>query len=273
MQSGLNRLGMDLSKTDIFITHRHIDHFGLVSKLVTDSTRILMGRADKVLLESWKGIGTIAAFARQNGFPENELKAVFDKHPASQFELDWLPQLNAVDDGDALEVGGYRFRCVATPGHSVGHTCLYEPNKKILLAGDHILMDITPNITCWSEAENPLAFFLDSLDRVGRLNIDLILPGHRRLIDRPRDRIEQLKKHHARRLAEVLSILNGSSMSAFQIASNMTWDFVSEGWDQFPATQKWFATGEAISHLRYLERAGRLIQKKEKEIIKFNIRK
>jgi glyoxylase-like metal-dependent hydrolase (beta-lactamase superfamily II) len=272
MQGGLNSLGIDLSKSDIFITHRHIDHYGLVSKLVTDSTRVFMGRPDKVLLESWKGIDAIAAYARQNGFPENELKAVFDKHPAAQFDLDWLAQLSALDDGDVLEIDGYNFRCVATPGHTVGHTCLYEPSKKILLAGDHILMDITPNIVCWSDGENPLRLFLASLDKVDKLKVDLVLPGHRGLIDRHRDRIEELKKHHARRLAEVLSIFNGCSMNAFQIASNMTWDFVSEGWDQFPATQKWFATGEAISHLRYLEKAGRLIQKTEKKIIKFNIR-
>ena len=273
MQSGLNSLGLDLSKSDIFITHRHIDHFGLVSKLLTDSTRIFMGRPDKILLASWKGIGTIASYACKNGFPERELKAVFDKHPAAQFDLDWIPKISALDDGDALEIGGYNLRCVATPGHTIGHTCLYEPAKKILLAGDHILMDITPNIVCWSEAEDPLALFLASLDKVDKLKIDLVLPGHRRLIDRPGERIKALKKHHTRRLAEVLSILNGGSMNAFEIASNMTWDFVSESWDRFPATQKWFATGEAISHLRYLERTGRLIQKTVKEIIKFCIRK
>lgn len=273
MQRGLNNLGIDLTKGDIFITHRHVDHFGLVSKLVTDSTRIFMGRIDKVLLESWKGIGSIAAYARQNGFPEDELKAVFDKHPASQFDLRWVPKVRVLDDGDALEVGGYNFRCVATPGHTVGHTCLYEPTKNILLAGDHILMDITPNIICWSDEEDPLRLFLASLDKVDRLKVDLVLPGHRRLINKPGDRIEELKKHHARRLTEVLSILDGHSMSAFQIASNMTWDFVSESWDRFPATQKWFATGEAISHLRYLEKAGRLNQKTEHETIKFNMRK
>jgi glyoxylase-like metal-dependent hydrolase (beta-lactamase superfamily II) len=273
MQRGLNSLGIDLAKSDIFLTHRHIDHFGLVAKLVSDSTRIFIGRPDKILLESWKGIGTIAAYARQNGFPENELKAVFDKHPATQFDLDWVNKLSAVDDGDVLKFGGYHFRCVATPGHTIGHTCLYEPTKKILLAGDHILMDITPNIVCWSDAENPLKLFLASLDKIDQLKVDHVLPGHRRLIDRPKERIEELRKHHARRLEEVLSILDGSSMTAFQTASNMTWDFVSESWDQFPATQKWFATGEAISHLRYLQKAGTIIQKTENKIIKFDIRK
>jgi glyoxylase-like metal-dependent hydrolase (beta-lactamase superfamily II) len=273
MQRGLNTLGVDLSKSDIFITHRHIDHFGLVSKLLTDSTRIFMGRQDKVLLEAWKGIGTIADDARLNGFPENELKAVFDKHPASQFDLGWVRQTKVLDDGDVVAIGAYHFKCVATPGHTIGHTCLYEPDKKILLAGDHILMDISPNIVCWSDTENPLAHFLASLDKVQKLQVDRVLPGHRGLIDTPGDRIAELKKHHAARLDEVLALLNGSSMSAFQVASNMTWDIASENWGQFPAPQKWFATGEAISHLRYLEEAGRLIRKTDKKIIKFGVSK
>jgi len=53
----------------------------------------------------------------------------------------------------------------------------------------------------------------------------------------------------------------------------MTWDSGSENWDQFPATQKWFAKGEAISHLRYLEKAGRLTRKADKKVIEFEIRK
>jgi glyoxylase-like metal-dependent hydrolase (beta-lactamase superfamily II) len=273
MQRGLNALGVDLLKSDIFITHRHIDHFGLVSKLLTDSTRVFMGRQDKVLLQAWKGIGTIADYARLNGFPEKEIKAVFDKHPASQFDLDWVRQTKTMDDGDVMTIGAYHFKCIATPGHTIGHTCLYEPDKKILLAGDHILMDISPNILCWSDGENPLAYFLASLDKVQKLHVDLVLPGHRRLMDTPGDRIAELKKHHADRLDEVLALLIGSPMNAFQIASNMTWDSFSENWDQFPPTQKWFATGEAISHIRYLEEAGRLMRKTEKKIVKFELRK
>jgi len=258
MQRGLNALGIDLSKSDIFITHRHIDHFGLVSKLLTDSTRIFMGRQDKVLLEAWKGIGTIADYARLNGFPEKEIKAVFDKHPASQFDLDWVRQTKTLDDGDVITIGAYHFKCVATPGHTIGHTCLYEPDKKILMAGDHILMDISPNIQCWSDTENHLKHYLASLDKVHKLQVDLVLPGHRRLIDNPRARIEELKKHHAHRLDEVLTILKKGPLSAFQMAAHMTWDIDCDSWDQFPVAQKWFATGEAMSHLRYLEEDGKL---------------
>jgi hypothetical protein len=33
----------------------------------------------------------------------------------------------------------------------------------------------------------------------------------------------------------------------------MTWDIRCDRWEDFPVAQKWFATGEAIAHLRFLE--------------------
>jgi glyoxylase-like metal-dependent hydrolase (beta-lactamase superfamily II) len=260
MQRGLAALGVDLSKSDIFITHLHADHFGLVSRLVTDSTDILFSRPEKELMESWEGFGAMVEYAAQNGFPENQLKAALDKHPGAKFGSDWVPELKVLDDGDEIDIGDYHFKCVTTPGHTLGHTCLYEPGKKILLAGDHVLGDITPNIQCWSDTANPLKHYLASLDKVEKLQIDLVLPGHRSLIDDAGARIEELKIHHARRLNEALNILKNGPMSAFQIASQMTWDIVCESWDQFPVAQKWFATGEAISHLRYLEEEGRIVR-------------
>ena len=38
----------------------------------------------------------------------------------------------------------------------------------------------------------------------------------------------------------------------------MTWDLTYRSWDEFPMVQKWFATGEAMAHLRFLEREGRV---------------
>jgi glyoxylase-like metal-dependent hydrolase (beta-lactamase superfamily II) len=140
----------------------------------------------------------------------------------------------------------------------MGHICLYEPDKKVLVAGDHILIDITPNIQCWSDEQNPLKHYLASLDKVAGFEVDLVLPGHRRLIRDHQARIEELKSHHAHRLAEVLAILEGASMTAFEVASRMTWDLKCDHWNDFPVAQRWFATGEAIAHLRLLEEAGKV---------------
>jgi len=266
MQAGLRTIGIDLASADIFITHLHADHFGLVTRLATDTSHIYFSRPEKELMDSWEGFGTMIAYAGQNGFPEDELQAALDKHPGAKYGSEWIPDMKLLEDGDGIDVGDYHFKCVATPGHTMGHICLYEPDKEILIAGDHILIDITPNIQCWSDTQNPLKHYLASLEKVYSLTVDLTLPGHRRLIRDHRARIEELKQHHADRLTEVLSILNRGALNAFQVASQMTWDIDSESWDHFPVAQKWFATGEAISHLRFLEEEGRLARNAGGEI-------
>jgi glyoxylase-like metal-dependent hydrolase (beta-lactamase superfamily II) len=271
MQNGLQKLGVELSQSDIFITHLHADHFGLVTKLASDSSDILFSRPEKELMESWEGFGAMMAYARKNGFPEGELKAALDKHPGAKYGSDWIPELKVLDDGDKISIGDYHFKCVATPGHTMGHICLYEATKKILIAGDHILIDITPNIQCWSDSQNPLKHYLSSLDKIYKLEIDMVLPGHRRLIDDHRARISELKEHHHNRLYEVLEILNKHPMHAFEIASRMTWDINAETWDHFPVAQKWFATGEAIAHLRYLEKEEKVTRENKNELILFSL--
>jgi glyoxylase-like metal-dependent hydrolase (beta-lactamase superfamily II) len=172
-----------------------------------------------------------------------------------------MPEIRILHDGDEIVAADYCFQCVSTPGHSLGHTCLYEPDKKILVAGDHILIDITPNIQCWTDEQNPLQDYLASLDKVNDMEIDLVLPGHRRIITDHRKRIAELKEHHKTRLEEVLSILADHPQTAFEVASQMTWELDADSWDDFPRAQKWFATGEAIAHLRYLQRKDLIVRK------------
>jgi glyoxylase-like metal-dependent hydrolase (beta-lactamase superfamily II) len=266
MQAGLRQLDIDLGKTDFFITHLHADHFGLLSKLVTGASRVFFNRPETELIEAsgwWK---RMIAYAAKNGFPEDELREALQSHPGRKFGSEWIPEMNILRDGDQIIAGNYRFTCVSTPGHSMGHTCLYEPDKKILVAGDHILIDITPNIQCWTDEQNPLQDYLASLDKVNDMEIDLVLPGHRRLITDHRARIRELKEHHRTRLGEVVSILGSDPLTAFQVASRMTWDLDAPSWEDFPRAQKWFATGEAIAHLRYLERKDFILRKDEERM-------
>lgn len=271
MQGGLSQLGVDLANTDFFITHLHADHFGLVSRLVTDTGTIYFNRPDSEVIEAWGGWEVMIDYGGRSGFPEDELRAALQNHPGYKYGSQWVPELSILEEDDQINIGDYRFRCVETPGHTRGHICLYEPAKRILVSGDHILNDITPNIQCWSDREDPLKDYLASLDKVYELGVDLVLPGHRRLFRNFKERIQELKHHHHRRADEVLWILRKGPRTAFEVASEMTWDITYESWDLFPISQKWFATGEAIAHLRYLEEKGKVCRGQDAKTITFSL--
>ncbi|MBN1664482.1 MAG: MBL fold metallo-hydrolase [Deltaproteobacteria bacterium] len=268
MQEGLKELDVDLSKTDIFLTHLHADHTGLVSRLATKDSIVYFNRPDSEMTGGW---GNMGASAGENGFPENQLEAALKSHPGYKYSPEAPPAYTILEDGDRVDVGAYHFQCVQTPGHTRGHMCLYDADKKLLLSGDHILIDITPNIACFSEREDPLHDYLASLDRVYQLDVTMTLPGHRRIMDDHRARIEELRVHHRERADEVLEILRKGPLNAFQIASQMTWDITYPSWDMFPVSQRWFATGEAIAHVRFLESNGEIKRNKDGKVITFSI--
>lgn len=262
--SGLKECDVDLRQADFFITHMHADHSGLVSTLAVEGARIYFGRADAEIMrfatpEHWE---KLVDFARKCGFPGEELEKAIRSHPGRRYSPNTSLNLCVLKDNDTISIGDYLFECIETPGHTAGHICLYEPSKKIFICGDHILVDITPNITLSFEERNPLKEYLVSLDKVYDLDVELVLPGHRSIFKNQKERIRELKQHHQTRLEEIISILVKGKQNAFRIASQMTWDIGYKSWDLFPPAQKLFAFGEALAHLKYLEEEGKV----EKEI-------
>lgn len=257
--AGMEKLGADLADTDFFITHVHADHSGLVYDLAAEQSAVYCSRTDADLMratmspEYWRDVN--ASFS-QHGF--NHMKIENPKRFIKQYISGSDLNFTYVDEGYLLRVGDYRLICVMTPGHTPGHVCLYEPAKKVLFAGDHILKDITSNITAWAGVEDSLGQYLASLDKISRLEIDLVLPGHREAVTDCRGRIAELKQHHRQRLAEILTILEKGAMNASQVASLMTWDMNGESWDDSSVYQKWFAVGEAIAHLDHLVEKGKV---------------
>ncbi|MGZ6202938.1 MAG: MBL fold metallo-hydrolase [Thermodesulfobacteriota bacterium] len=271
MKAGLKELGVDTKKTDFFITHLHADHFGLVSNLNTDTSKIYFNQPDADRFKSGFRLDAFLNFARLNGYPENELEKALQSHPGLKFRAKENLAFRILKEGDILSIGNYGFKCIETPGHTWGHMCLYEPDKKIFVSGDHILNDITPNIQLWSDEWDPLKEYLASLDKVYQLDIELVLPGHRGIFKNCKERIQELKHHHQNRLEEIISILGKGCLNAFQVASKMSWDILSDSWDLFPVSQKWFATGEAIAHLKYLKEKGRIRSEMRKQKTVFSI--
>ncbi|MDH7478682.1 MAG: MBL fold metallo-hydrolase [Syntrophomonadaceae bacterium] len=251
--AGLKKVGVNLAAVDFFITHMHADHSGLVYELAAEGSAVYSSEADARLIQEtmtadhWQEVG---AYYCRHGFSSISISnpKKFIRSYISGCEMDFT----YVEDGCTLEVGEYRFSCISTPGHTPGHMCLYEPGQRLLIGGDHILADITSNITSWKGFRDSLGQYLNSLDRIDGLEVDLVLPGHRGILDNCRERVRQLKSHHQQRLHEILAILEQGAMNAHQVASQMEWDLAYDSWEQFPTYQQWFAVGEAISHLEHL---------------------
>ena len=260
IRTGLTQLGIDLEKTDFFITHLHADHFALAPRLATKHSVVYMSEIEAERLKEKAPWDDMLIFAELNGFPREELQTALLKHPGYKYGGTKQVPVTTLKDGDRLTMGDYVFTCLLTPGHTKGHMCLYEPRRKILFSGDHILGDITPNIQLWTDTDDSLKAYLLSLDRILNFEVDLVLPGHRHRVLNCHARVHQLKSHHRARAEEVLNILSNGGKCAFEVASQMSWDIDCDSWDDFPVPQKWFATGEAIAHLKFLENKG-LIKK------------
>ena len=274
MQAGLHELDVDLSKTDFFITHCHGDHFGLVPRLINNGAAIYINTREADVLQRIKSgaiISEIADFIHASGFPESEVDHIFPDRGSAFKRVDSLP-FRFVDDGDCVEAGDYQLQCVRTPGHTKGHICLYEPTKKFLIAGDHLLGDITPGIQGRCNTEDPLKEYLQSLDKIDALDIEMVLPGHRGLFKNCHERITELQEHHRQRAQEVIAVVREGELDTYQVASRMTWDVDCDSWDVFPLMQQFFATGEACAHLRYLEEQGIIQSKVQQGRVVYSLR-
>jgi glyoxylase-like metal-dependent hydrolase (beta-lactamase superfamily II) len=193
------------------------------------------------------------------GFPDEDLQKVTRSHPGNRYRscADSI-HFYFLKDGDRLNVGDYEFVCVSTPGHTKGHLCLHESKEKVLLAGDHILKDITPTIQLWNDRDNPLGEYYNSLRKVDLLDIGLVLPGHRDVFDHVTERIREIRSLHLQRSEEILMVLAKKRETAYQLASEVQWNSDGETWSSFPEFHRWLATGEVLAHLRFLEEKGRV---------------
>jgi glyoxylase-like metal-dependent hydrolase (beta-lactamase superfamily II) len=164
-----------------------------------------------------------------------------------------------LDGGEEITVGRFAFRVLWTPGHSTGHICLFDARNKVLLSGDHVLPHITPSVGLHVRApSNPLADYLDSLRLVGRLEAELVLPGHGEPFHGLPERTGELIAHHHRRLDEIRGLLEREperALTGYAIASRMNWSR-RRTWDDLSGFERRMAVTEALAHIELLHARG-----------------
>ena len=244
--------------SQIVVTHIHPDHYGLVGKLrQLSQAKIALHHLEKDKIESRyinidNLLQKIAHWLHSNGVPPDE---VTELKAASlgviKFIAPTLPDVT-LNGGETISTGAFNLQVLWTPGHSPGHICLYEPTKKVLLSGDHILPTITPHIGLHPQSsENPLGDFINSLNTVKKLDVNLVLPGHGNSFTDLASRIKKLIQHHEQRIAEVLTPIRIKPKTAYQISAEITWLPGTGGvsWQDLSPLNRRLAIAETIAHL------------------------
>jgi glyoxylase-like metal-dependent hydrolase (beta-lactamase superfamily II) len=170
----------------------------------------------------------------------------------SAFLTGIIEPTRALRDGEKVRIAHRSWTIVHTPGHSRSHVCLWSPEDRLLISGDHLLGTITPHIDYHGEGD-PLGDFLVSLRKIEQLDPDLVLPGHGRPFSDGGARARSVERHHDRRLGSILQVIRREPHTLDEITDGI-----------FGSTllnfQRRLALGEALAHLAYLVKRGEVEQ-------------
>ncbi|MDZ4266435.1 MAG: MBL fold metallo-hydrolase [Mycobacterium sp.] len=255
---GLSKAGCDITDVSaVLITHVHPDHYGLAGRVREHSGAwVGVHPADAAVLPTRYGeveplVASMRDLLVDCGVPEVELDELSSASLGiRQFVRQAEPD-RFIDDGDRLPLPGWNLRAIWTPGHSPGHLCFAEPDRRLMLTGDCVLPRITPNISVHpQQAANPLADFLASLAKLRGYQPDEVLPAHEYRFDAFTTRLDELFAHHRTRLGEIeRAVADCPGATCWQITTRLGW---SRPWAQVPNFMRRAANGETLAHLALL---------------------
>ena len=253
----------------LLVTHIHPDHYGAAGVLTHDwGAQLYLHRLEIPLvhpryLELDALVADVHRYLLANGVPESDAEVMQNASRSFAKSVTTAPVAVPLDGAETIELGQRTLRVEWTPGHSPGHVCLFDPEDRLLFAGDELLPEDTPNIGLHPQSTpNPLADFLSSLQRLAQLDPQLVLPAHGRPFDTAAARVEELREFHERRKRRILEILDGRTVSAWEVALGI-WGHRAHHWEQRLALQ------EALAHLQTMAEEDQLVKLVSAEAVRW----
>lgn len=258
-----NRLGFeDISQ--ILVTHAHPDHYGMAGRIAgLSGATIAMHPMEQAVIDPRYVhmedlLHKTDAMLTANGLPHDDMVKLRDATMGLENYVVTAQPERLLREAEIITTGEFTFRIIWSPGHSSGHLCLYEEDRKVLVSGDHILPTITPNISLNPlSIENPLGRYIASLREIRMLDADIVLPGHGQPFDKLQERIDTIIKHHDWRNAEIRASMNHEPVTAVQMARVIRWG-TNSSFSDLPAFHQRMAIFETIAHLDMMTADGKL---------------
>jgi glyoxylase-like metal-dependent hydrolase (beta-lactamase superfamily II) len=280
----LNLSWMDVR--DIVVTHHHPDHYGLAGWLQSQSgCKVWMTeRAHTEALLMWgDGFGDVAGNdagndkdngndkynGNDNGKDINDfLPVYFSRHGMTDewsngikahlesfnSQVEPQPVVSYLNVAEPFKMGRREWQLIVTGGHAPGHVSLYHADSGLMICGDAVLPQISPNVSLLPGSDpQPLQTFLQGLRELGNYPVSMAFPGHRESFAGFTHRVNSLLAHHEERLDTAAALLTSGPLSGFAVCEVLFSSRVTS------VHQMRFAMSETLAHLAELVRRERAV--------------
>jgi glyoxylase-like metal-dependent hydrolase (beta-lactamase superfamily II) len=243
-------------------THAHSDHWGQAGPIVDRAgCEFWMHpnheHATRAATDWQSVLAQRLEVGRQSGVPQAALERYAERLAQQKADSSGVARVLEPDrplvNGVQIETDLGPWTVYETPGHAPSHVCLYQPDLRVLISGDHVLGRISLFYD-YGWTPDPVGEFLSSLDVVDRLDARLGLSGHGKpFVDVP-GHIDGSRQLALTRVEATLGALSNEPRPAVAIASE-----VHGGQPLTEANASWFLQ-ETLCYLRHLEREERVVR-------------
>jgi glyoxylase-like metal-dependent hydrolase (beta-lactamase superfamily II) len=258
LERALSMVNLRLEHVRLVVcTHAHSDHYGQAATIVDragcelwmhpNHGHMTQGGADR---EEW--LRRRLEIARQSGVPPAPLEQYAEARRGMSTGISRMiePDSDLVG-GVEIDTDLGRWVVHETPGHAPSHVCLHQPERRLLISGDHLLGRISLYYD-YGYTPDPVGEFLGSLDTVEALDVRLCLSGHGRTFVDVQAHIEGNRKLVGERVSRVLEVVEERGpLTAFDVTPHVYGEAVTA------ANATWWLS-ETLCYLTHLEALGRV---------------
>jgi glyoxylase-like metal-dependent hydrolase (beta-lactamase superfamily II) len=236
-------------------THAHADHYGLAAPIVERAACELWmhpnhAHMTKAAASPEQMLERRIEVARQSGVPARALAAyeALRREQGIGVADVALPDRELVP-GVEVQTDLGAWQVYETPGHAPSHVTLHQPERRLLLSGDHILGRVSLYYD-FGYTPDPVGEFLSSLGVVEDLDVELILAGHGRPVRDLRGLVAANRRTLAERVDRVRGAIADEPRTPFEIVPFLV------GEEAPSAMMVSWGLSEVLCYLRHLEVRG-----------------
>ena len=256
----------------ILITHQHIDHIGLVDIVASHSGADVAAIEQLVpFVENYReAAGEDDAFAMETmlrgGIPADVAQALASVSLAFRAWGSRATITKTLKEGEAVELRDRSLEVAFRPGHSPTDTVFHDHDRRLLIAGDHLIKHISSNplisrLVGSKERPQSLVTYIESLKRTQAMDLDLVLPGHGDPVTDHGTLIDQRLALHARRAEKIHRLIAERPRTAYELAQAM--------WGNIAVTQAYLTLSEVVGHVDLLMNDGRVVEREEDGVVRY----